>query len=90
MHRLTLTQAERNAIDWIGHRYGNGTDLYRLLWVHSSYSPEVDWDYPGNITFDIPEDIGWNIAEIREEEGGWPCFEPLLCDKLDALVDSIV
>jgi hypothetical protein len=88
MYTLTLTQAERSAIDWVGYRYGNGTDLYRLLWVHSSQSPEVDWDYNGDITFTIPEDAAWNIAEIREEEEGWPCFGPLLCDKLDTLVDQ--
>ncbi len=91
MYTLTLTLAERKAIDWVGHRYANGDSLYQALWAESTASPDdADWDDERPITFAIPEHVAWRIAEIHDEEHGWPCFADELCDKLDTLLASIV
>lgn len=89
MYHLTLTYAERRAIDWIGDRYRHGTELYRLLWVESTVTPDdEDWDSPNDITFAIPEHVAWTISEIISE--GLDCFAPDLVCKLHRLQDRIV
>lgn len=91
MYTLLLTHGERKAIDWVGHRYGNGDDLYRVLWTKCLAEPEdADWDEPVDITFTIPESAAWAINEIREAENGWPCFADALRDKLDEFCAEIV
>jgi len=81
MYRLTLTQSEREAMDFVGGRYWNGHDLYTLLWSDSGQEPgDVDWDSPDDITFVIPEHVAWQIADNMEEEG-LPLFSDELVQK---------
>jgi hypothetical protein len=80
-YRLTLTAAERSAIDWVGNRYRHGDELYRLLWAESRQSPDdADWDDPRDIEFAIPESVAWTIGEIIDD--GLDCFAGDLCHKL--------
>lgn len=90
-YTLTLTQAERKAIDWVGHRYSNGNALYRLLWGKSYARPDMyDWDYDGELTFTIPENVAWEIRDNAEQEDGfWPCFDGDLASKLQYLCDCV-
>jgi hypothetical protein len=92
MYRLTLTADERRAIDWVGHRYSNGTDLYRLLFVESKVEPEdADWDAKGDLTFVVPEHVAWQIAEnYRAEDECWPCFADPFAAKMNQFVAAIV
>lgn len=87
MYTLTLTYAERKAIDWIGYRYGYGSDLRDLLEEGmSKVNPDYDcdkWEEPIDITFSIPENLAWAIHDIGEEcEFSWDCFAEELADKL--------
>ena len=64
-YKLTLTSGERDAIDFVGYRYPHGDDLYRLLWVECTQSPDdADWDCGGDIEFNIPEHVAWQIRDI--------------------------
>lgn len=91
MYHLTLTLAERKAIDWIGHRYSNGDELFKLLWGCENHQPDEDWDFDGDITFDVPQHVAWEIRDNAESEDGfWPCFAPDLAEKMQAFCDSIV
>ena len=88
MYTLVLSRDEREAIDWVGHRYDNGDDLYGLL---CDCSADEDWDFDGPITFHIPEHVAWGINRIRDEyDGRWPCFSDAFSWKLNELCDSIV
>ncbi len=91
MYELTLTHAERAAIDWIGNRYHNGNDLYLQLWVYSTVVPDdVDWDGEADLTFHIPEYVAWKIKEQAEAEGfAWPCFSEELAWKMTSFIHSI-
>jgi len=92
MYQLTLTLAERKAIDWIGGRYAHGNYLYKLLWVKSDCNPnDADWDDPRPITFTIPENIAWCITEIGDEcDYNWDCFGNELSDKLTKLCHEVI
>lgn len=98
MYKLTLTHSERKAIDWVGNRYLNGDDLYRLLWesectthVDGMDDDELEWSGSYSITFLIPESIAWGIqANAQLEDGYWPCFSDELAEKMQRFVDSIV
>jgi hypothetical protein len=91
VYTLTLTQSERQAIDWIGHRYAHGNDLYSLLWGGEviAFPPDADWDDCRPITFHIPEHIAWEIQRIGEEDK-WACFAPEFVNKLEAFICGIV
>lgn len=92
MYTLTLTRAERQAIDHIGMRYWNGNSLYRILWVGSDAVPNhVDWDNECDITFHIPQTAAWDIRENWEFEGRTiPLFGEVLKGKVLSLIQSIV
>lgn len=92
MYNLTLTADERKALDWIGDRYSHGHDLYKLLWTHCEpQDNEEDWDSPNPITFEVSEDVAWQICAIGEEcEYRWDCFAPKLAEKLTNFCVSIV
>lgn len=97
MYTLTLSREERNSIDWIGNRYGHGDDLFRLLWCKSTATPDdIDWYEKDDITFSIPENVAWQIAQIGQENSGkegvyqWDCFGPELTEKLNDFCDKII
>ena len=93
MYKLTLSLAERQAIDFVGGRYSNGHSLYRQLWVEcDEHSPtDADWDYDGEITFDVPEHVAWRISDIGDADWNqWPLFAPELKAKMEDFVNSIV
>lgn len=88
MYKLTLTKAERDAIDWVGNRYSNGYDLFKQL-MNCEF--EHDWDFAGDIEFSISEHVAWEIQNIAQEERYlWPCFSVAFAAKMDKFVDSIV
>lgn len=96
MYQLTLSKDERRAIDWVGHRYGNGSSLRAIL-TRSGWTPEeldgeeITWDSACDLTFSVPEHLAWQIQELAEEDDfSWPCFAPALAHHLQDFVDSIV
>jgi hypothetical protein len=89
-YKLTLTQAERAAFDWIGNRYSNGDEMRRIIEQYP-VNPDDTWDSVGPVTFDLPEHAAWDIAFRAEQEDNlFPCFAPDLTRKMYALLDSIV
>lgn len=102
-YKLTLTYADRMAIDWVGDRYSNGTELYRLLWIETpdecqsaempleQIEDGVQWDGNYSITFDVPEQIAWKIKDNEEQEdSSWSCFADELRLKMERFIDSLV
>lgn len=90
MYELMLTHNERMAIDWIGYRYGHGTDLYRQL-AKGDWTPDVDWDSDEDILFCLPEQAASAIKGIGEGcRYGWYCFSPEFAQKMTDFCMSIV
>lgn len=88
MYKLTLTKSERSAIDWIGDRYSHGHDLYKLLLTCPS---DEQWDSHGDVTYQIPEHVAWQIGEMGESDNyTWACFSADLAGKLTDLCMEIV
>lgn len=88
MYTLTLTAEERRAFDWVGDRYNSGWVASLLL---GCVLEDREWGDDGDIRFDIPEHVAWEIRELAEEEGfTWPCFAPALAGKLNDLCWGIV
>lgn len=73
---LILRYSDRNAIDWIGHRYPHGDDLYKLL--IDNYDGDHDWDYEGEIAYKPDRD---KLREIVESDN-LTCFAPSLVSKI--------
>jgi hypothetical protein len=95
MYELMLTHNERMAIDWIGDRYGHGTDLYFALigtkWKCEDGNYSDPWGDMGNIVFKIPEHIAWQIRDIGEEDDFlWTCFSPEFAQKMNDFCDKII
>lgn len=96
MHELTLTNGERQAIDWVGYRYTNGDDFRDLLfeadWIKEGVEdPDCDWDCPNDLTFLVPEHVAWTINDLfRQEDYTFPCFADSLSSKLMDWVGEIV
>lgn len=88
-YKLTLTHAERRAIDWVGYRYATGDDLYKILsWC---CGPDTEWDQDGDIEFTISEPRAWAISELFEaEDMSFPCFADEFARKLIAFWEGIV
>lgn len=87
-YELTLTKDERNAIDWVGYRYGTGDDLFKTL---MRGNPNHDWDFAGDVSFQIPEHVAWQIRDLCESEDFlFPCFSPEFAGKLQDFCDKIV
>lgn len=86
MYKLTLTAAERKAIDWIGDRYSNGYDLRKVL-IGSAWGDdkeEVCWSTDCDITFYLSRAEARAIAaNAAAEEGRFPCFADPLKAKLE-------
>ncbi len=88
MYSLTLTADERRAFDWVGDRYNSGKIAGRLL---ECIPENREWSDDGDLMFEIPEHIAWEINELAEEEGYlWPCFAPDLAEKLNEFCSGIV
>ena len=72
-YQLTLSKSERDAIDFVGHRYSHGNDLYDLLWGGevTSSPDEVEWADDEKITFHIPEWVAWDMnTAIPQDDCG--------------------
>ena len=90
-YKLTLTMEEREAINWIGDRYGHGDSLYKLLLrCESNDESNDDWNQD-EITYQIPENVAWQINEIGEESNFlWDCFADDLAQKMSEFCMAIV
>jgi len=89
VYQLTLSQSDRQAIDFCGDRYPHGDDLFKIL-IHCDTQPEADgWYYPGPLTFQIPENIAWEIAELLKDSD-YSLLGDNLKYKLLTFIDSIV
>lgn len=89
MYTLTLTRAERNAFDWIGNRYSNGNDMSDYF--SECLKEDESWDDDGDLVFNIPESIAWEIKELAENDDMlFPCFADALRIKMTQFVDNIV
>ncbi len=88
MYTLVLTSDERRAFDWVGDRYNAGQVASMLI----DHLPEDrEWADEGDITFDLPEHVAWEIQRLAEEEDLlWPCFSPELRSKLNDFLGQIV
>ena len=88
---LTLARSERDAFDWVGDRYCAG-DVARLLRCECKRTPaEAEWDDPGDLTFNVPEHVSWQIRDLAEAEDFlWPCFAPELTHKMNDFCLAIV
>lgn len=86
MYKLTLSLSDRKAIDWVGYRYSHGTDLYKQL-VECEW--DEDWDYDGDITYNVPEPVAWEMSKLIEQDS-LACFGPELCEKLRTFQIRIV
>ena len=89
-YHLTLTAGERKAIDWVGHRYAHGDDLYDVLASADNWDHE-EWDSSYSITFTLSEPQAWEVAEIRSAcDGLWDCFDDDLRWKMEQFCADIV
>jgi hypothetical protein len=90
MYKLTLTAEHRQAIDWVGHRYSHGSELFRLLWAECQpEGNEIDWESAEDITFELPEHIAWEVHELIERDD-CACLDGELAGVLWRLCESIV
>lgn len=91
-YTLTLTAAERQAIDWVGGRYAHGHELFQLLYGRCPIEQEhCDWWSLGDLTFQVPEHVAWQIAEMgREGDYRWDCLADELSAKLTDFCLAIV
>lgn len=90
-YTLTLSKVERDAIDWVGHRYFGGDELRDILFRSSDNIGfgDVWYESLDDMTFNVRESDAWAIKEGIDRDG-LPCFGPDLCEKLYHFVDSIV
>lgn len=89
-YSLTLTKSEREAFDWVGNRYQSSGNDTKCLLVRCLPEDKA-WDDEGDITFNLPEHIAWQINKYAdEEEYTFPCFDHNLIQKMLDLVDAIV
>lgn len=90
MYRLTLTASERSAFDWVGDRYLTGDRFATLLCTCDATESDTDWEGPEDITFLVPEPVAWELRDLAEQEGGFPCYAEELTAKLWAFLDKLV
>lgn len=92
MYQIKLAQEDRQAIDWIGHRYGHGTSLKNILEsLEVERNPDVDWESDLDITYQLPEYKAWELKEVVEEDN-LDCINlgSNLAQELTCLINSIV
>ena len=86
---LTLTESERDAFEFVGKRYGNGTDMINVL--VKGLPPNKEWDDPGSITLKLMEHEAWEIRDLAEEDDFmFPLFADGLVEKMMDFVDKII
>jgi hypothetical protein len=73
MYSFTLTADEWRAFDWVGDRYNSGKVADLLM---DCIPEDREWGDDGDITFQIPEHLAWEIRPGRT--GRWTCFAPEL------------
>lgn len=88
MYTLTLTPAERQAIDWIGYRYAHGADFYHLL-NQAVWMDGVEWADDADLTFRISEPLAWEMLHTIPEDN-FACFSDEFIAKLLEFFDKIV
>ena len=89
MYHLTLSKDERRAIDFVGCRYANGNDLFRVLL--DCIPADKEWDDFGMITFEIEEHKAWDICSLAaEDDYQFPLFADNLKNKFLDLVSVVV
>ncbi len=92
MYTITLRKDDRRAIDWVGDRYGHGTDLRRVLEGEAVTAvPDQGWESDLAITYHLPEHLAWEVKAIVEE-GNLDCInlDSNLAVQLTRLVLAIV
>jgi len=92
MYQIKLNQEDRQAIDWIGHRYGHGTSLKNILEsLDVERNPDVDWESDIDITYQLPEYKAWQLKEVVEEDN-LDCINlgSNLAQELTRFINSIV
>jgi hypothetical protein len=90
MYTLTLTRQERQAIDFVGHRYAHGDDLYDVL-TDAEWEDDCEWDDDCDITFTLAEYLAWDINSIgNDSEFRFDLFSGELCEKITLFCDGIV
>jgi hypothetical protein len=88
-YKLTLTEDERVAFDFVGDRYSNGDDMLRIIAEYPTEGKE--WDSPGDVTFDLPEYAAWQIADLaKEDDESFPYFGEDLTIKMLKFIEQIV
>lgn len=87
---LTLTKAERDAIDFVGDRYVHGFQLRELLWQGclSRWPDGCEWYHHGEVTFTLPEHVAWQVCEMVEQ--GLDLFSEDFCSKLHNFCEKVV
>jgi len=92
VYSLTLTKAERQAINWVGNRYRHGDELADILIECMDEDIEYFLDGDDNdITFNIPEYDAWDINRIGDEcNYQWDCFSPQFAAKMTSFCMGIV
>lgn len=95
-YRLTLSEAERDAIDFAGDRYEWSNVFGEVLAYQCDSVPSMrDWNTSGPVTFLVPEHLARTLKEAAEADtaGGHDAF-PLASQafawKLQRFVDSII
>jgi len=93
MYHITLTRQERGAIDFVGDRYVQGHDLFRLLrkslWIGCPPDEDDPWRNAKDITFTMEEHVAWEIKELLED-CNFELFGGHIIHKLTTFLESIV
>lgn len=93
MYTLSLSPSERQAIDFVGHRYWHGNELFLLLNDCQQVNHCDEWADNETITWYIPEYKAWEIREHITDDEGRPTldlFAPSLVSKLMQFCDEII
>lgn len=85
LHKLVLTESEREAFSWVGDRYATGCQVRSTLM--DCIPANKEWDDVGDIEFlldfrDIQ--IIYDLAKIEDFQ--WPCFGNNLKNKMNELI----
>lgn len=84
--KLVLSKSDRDAIDWVGHRYSHGNELSDLLMsgecaVDGDDYENDPWHLPGEMTFEIPDNHMSEYERLITEDS-MACFSGSLKHKL--------